>query len=297
MEANLDADMISLLNLAPGIIQKRSGLVRQMIDPSDWVKLLTMQDPISVVNASQWIRIRNGVYKGDLGFVTLVEAWGAQVLVVPRLKMPTPQADTSLKRKRTAIKPEPRLFDPATFSSIFQRQAKPQRDGSYTYRGLVFHHGLLRLNLDLHSISPVSESAGIPSRILGLFKVSSHPAVTGSKFPRPEEWIFEEGERVIVSLEKDSAATIAAVESTHLEVDLALNEGIKAVSWYNVRKVFSLGDFVSVMSGPSRGMRGWVERIADGTTISLLEYKEEGNVSTSFDDTKVSFILMPANIC
>ena len=180
---------------------------------------------------------------------------------------------------------------------MFQCQAKPQRDGSYTYRGLVFHHGLLRLNLDWHSISPVSESAGIPSRILGLFKVSSHPAITGSKFPRPEEWIFEEGERVIVSLEKDLAATIAAVKSTHLEVDLALNEGIKAVSWYNVHKVFSLGDFISVMSGPSRGMRGWVERITDGTTISLLEYKEEGNVSTSFDDTKVSFILMPANIC
>ena len=229
MEANLDADMISLLNLAPGIIQKQSGLVHQMIDPSDWVKLLTMQDLISVVNAGQWIWVCNGVYKGDFGFVTLVEAWGAQVLVVPHLKMPTPQADTSLKRKSTAIKPEPRLFDPATFSSMFQRQAKPQRDGSYTYHGLVFHHGLLRLNLDLHSISPISESAGFPSRILGLFKVSSHPAITGSKFPRPEEWIFEKGEQVIVSLEKDSAATIAAVKSTHLEVDLALNEGIKAV--------------------------------------------------------------------
>jgi hypothetical protein len=72
----------------------------------------------------QWIRVRKGVYKGDLGFVTDVEAWGAKVLVVPRLKTPTPQADISLKRKRTAIKPEPRLFDPATFSSVFQRQPK-----------------------------------------------------------------------------------------------------------------------------------------------------------------------------
>ena len=292
MEANLDADMISLLNFTPGIIRKRSGIVRQLIDPSDWVKLLTMQDPISVVEAGQWIQVRKGVYKGDLGFVTCVEAWGAQVLVVPRLKIPTPQADTSLKRKRTAIKPEPRLFNLATFSSI-QRQPKLQYDGSYTFRGLVFHHGLLRLKLDLHSISPISE--GIPSRILGLFKLSSHPAVVGSKFPRPEEWIFEEGERVmIVSSEKEG--TIAAVESTHLKVDLATNEGIKFVSWYNVRKVFSPGEFVSVMSGPSRGTRGWVERIADDT-VYILEYKEEGNVSTSFDDTMVSFILILADIC
>jgi hypothetical protein len=291
VEGILDANMVSLLNLTPGIIRNRSGVVCQLIDPSDWVKLLTMQDPVSVVKGGQWIRIRNGVYKGDLGFVTCVEPWGAQVLVVPRLKTPTPQADTSLKRKRTAIKAEPRLFDPATFASMFQRQAKLQDDGSYTSRGLVFHHGLLSLNLDLHSISPIS--GGIPSRILGLFKLSSHPAIIGSNFPRPEEWIFEEGERVIVSSEKE--AKITAVEFTHLEVDLATNEGIKAVSWFNVRKVFSPGNLVSVMSGPSRGLRGWVDRITDDTA-HLLEYKEKGNVSTSFDDTMVSFIL-PADIC
>ena len=295
VEGNLDADMISLLNLTPGIIRNRSGVVRQLIDPSDWLKLLTMHDPISVVKAGQWIRVLKGVYKGDLGFVTRVEAWGAEVLVVPRLKTPTPQTDTSLKRKRTAIKPEQRLFDPDTFSSIFQRQPNLQYDGTYTSRGLVFDHGLLRLNLDMHSFSPVS--VGIPSRIWWLFKHSSHPALTGSNFPRPEEWIFEEGERVIVSSEKKEA-TIAAVESTHLEVDLATNEGIRAVSWYNVRKAFSPGDFVIVMSGPSKGTRGWVERIADDT-VHFLEYKEEGNVSSSFDDTMVSFILpvIPADIC
>ena len=288
VEGHLDADMISILHFTPGIIRKRSGVVHQLIDPSDWVKLLTMQDPISVVKAGQWIWVRKGVYKGDLGFVTRVEAWGTEVLVVPRLKTPTPtlQGDTSLKRKRTAIKPEQGLFDPATFSFTFQRQPKLQHDGSYTSRGLVFHHGLLRLNLDMHSISPVS--AGVPSRTLALFKLSSHPALTRSNFPRPEEWIFEEGERVIVSSEKE--ATIAAVESTHLEVDFATNEGIKIVSWYNVHKVFSLGDFVTVMSGPSRGTRGWVERLANDT-VYFLEYQEEGNVSTSPGDSMVSFIL------
>ena len=133
------------------------------------------------------------MYKGDLGFVMCMEAWGAQVLVVPRLKIPTPQADTLLKRKRTAILPEPRLFDLTTFSSMFQRQLKLQYDGSYASRGLIFDHGLLQLRFDLHSISPIS--AGIPSRILGLFKLSSHPAIAGSNFPCPEEWIFEEGKR------------------------------------------------------------------------------------------------------
>jgi hypothetical protein len=54
VEGILDANMISFLNLTPGIIWKQSGVVRQIIDASDWVKLLTMQDPIMVVKASQW---------------------------------------------------------------------------------------------------------------------------------------------------------------------------------------------------------------------------------------------------
>jgi hypothetical protein len=172
---------------------------------------------------------------------------------------------------------------------MFQREPKLLYDGSYTSRGLVFHHGLLRLNLDLHSIS--LNSAQIPSRILGLFKLSSHPALVGSSFPPPEEWTFEEGERVfLVSSKKE--ATIAAVEYSHLEVDLATNEGTEVVSWYNVRKVFSVGDFVSVTSGLLRGTVGWVERIADDT-VYFLEYKEKGNLS---DDIKVSFFLIPADI-
>jgi hypothetical protein len=292
VEGILDACMISLLNLTPGIIRKQSGVVRQIIAPSDWVKLLTMQDPMTVANIGQWIWIRNGAYKGDLGFVTHVEAWGARVLVVPRLRTPTSQAATSLKRKRTVIKPEPGLFDPATFSSVFQRQPKLQDDGTYTFRRLVFDHGLLRLHLGLNSIS--LNPAGIPTQILRLFSLSSHPALTGSKFPRPEEWIFEEGEQIIVS-PSEKKATIAAVKSTHLEVDLATKEGIEVVSWYDVRKVFSVGDFVSVMSGPLRGTMGWVEHIK-GDIVYLLEYKEKGNVSTSSDNIKVSVILIPADI-
>ena len=293
IEGSLDANLILLLNSTPGIIRKQSGVVHQSIDPSDWVNLLTMQDPTTVVKARQWIRVRSGVYQGDLGFLTDVEPWGVRVLVVPRIKTPAEAAaGNPLKRKRTAIRPEPSLFDPATFSSLFQRQAKLQRSGIYTSRGRVFDHGLLRLNLDLHSIS--LNITGAPSRILGLFKLASHPSVAGSVFPPPEEWIFEEGERVTVcSSHKDG--TIVSVKSTHLEVELATDEGIEAVSWYNVRKAFSSGAFVSVTSGPSRGKMGWVERIVDDTA-SLLQYKEIGNVSSSGDDIKVSNNLIRADV-
>ena len=292
VEGVLDNNTTDLLSSTPGIIRKQSGVVRHAIDPFDWVKLLTMKDPMTVVKARQWIRVRNGAYKGELGFVTHVEAWGARVLVVPRLKSPTARAATSLKRKRTPTKPEPSLFDPATFLTMFQRELKLQYDGSYTSRGLVFYHGLLQLNLDLHSIS--LNSARVPCQILGLFKLSSHPALVGTSFPPPEEWTFEEGERVfLVSSKKEG--TIAAVKYTHLEVDLATDEGTEVVSWYNVRKVFFVRNFVSVTSGPLKGTSGWVERIADDTVYFLI-YEEKGNVSTSSDDINVSFFLRPADI-
>ena len=59
-----------------------------------------MHDPMAVVKAGQWIQVRYGAYKGDVGFVTGVETWGVQVLVVPRLKIPTSQqAAASLKKE------------------------------------------------------------------------------------------------------------------------------------------------------------------------------------------------------
>ena len=105
---------------------------------------------------------------------------------------------------------------------------------------------------------------------------------------------FFQGKQVTVS-SSEKEATIAAVKSTHLEVELATDEGFEAVSWYNVQKVFSAGDFISVTSSPLRRTMAWVERIVDDS-IYLLEYKEKGNVSTSRDDIKVSFILIPADI-
>ena len=63
MEGVLDADMISILKLTPGIVQNKSGIVCQLVDPADWVKLLTMHDPMTVVKAGQWIQVCNGAYQ------------------------------------------------------------------------------------------------------------------------------------------------------------------------------------------------------------------------------------------
>jgi hypothetical protein len=97
-------------------------------------------------------------------------------------------------------------------------------------------------------ISPAP--VAIPAHILWLFDCSSHPTLTFFNIPCPKEWSFEEGKRVVVN-SSNKEVTIAAVKDTNLEVDLDTEEGIIIASWHNVSKVFTIGDSVAVMSGPS----------------------------------------------
>jgi transcription antitermination factor NusG len=281
LEAVMNPNLDFLLKSAPGIIRTHQDVVRHQVDFPDWTKLLTMKDPATIVEVGQWVRIYSGLYKGDFGFVAHLETWGVEVLLVPRLK--APNMDSSRKRKRTAIRPEPALFDLNNFRHLYGIDPKHRDDGSYTSRGQVFEHGLLRRRYDLHSLS--STQAGIPSNIFFLFQLSKHPAVMVSKFPCPKEWVFEEGDQVVICSSKKKAI-VTLVETDHLEVDLATEEGNVAVSWHDVCKAFVVGDFISIASGPFQGTIGWIDHI-EGDIAHVLKYQEEGNSLKPADEIMV----------
>jgi hypothetical protein len=142
----------------------------------------------------------------------------------------------------------------------------------------------------LHLISPAP--VAISAHILWSFNCSSHPALTFFNISHPKEWTFEEGERVVVN-SSNKEATIAEVKDTNLEVDLDTKESIVIASWHNVSKVFTIGDFVTVMSSPSQGTMGWVQGIKEKIAY-LLEYNEKGNISNN--NTKVSSIVIRVDI-
>jgi hypothetical protein len=173
---------------------------------------------------------------------------------------------------------------------VYQREPKLQDNGTYTSCGLVFDHRLLLQTFDLHSISPAP--VAIPAHILWLFDCSSHSALTFFNIPCPKEWTFEEGEQVVVN-SSNKEATIAVVKDTNLEVDLDTEEGIVIASWHNVSKVFAIGDFVAVMSGPFQGTMEWVQGIKEKIAY-LLEYNKKGNIPN--DNTKVSSIVIRVDI-
>ncbi|KAF8799587.1 hypothetical protein BYT27DRAFT_7120230, partial [Phlegmacium glaucopus] len=184
VEGLMNNGLTDLLKSTPGVIHTRNGLVQQTIDMSDWTKMLMMHDPTTVVGMGRWVRVSKGVFKGDIGLVVGCENWGAEVLLVPRLKAPT--TDHSLKRKRSTIRPQPTLFDPIAFKYSHDIELKTRGNGVYTVGGSTFEHGLIRKKYDLHSLS--SDVLDIPSHLFSLFQSSEHPTILVSAFPRPQEW-------------------------------------------------------------------------------------------------------------
>lgn len=264
--------LLELLKITPGVISSQ----HYQVDPSDWLKMLTMYDPQTVFRVGNWIRVGKGKYKGDVGFVVGVESW-VEVLLVPRLGQPT-TVDT-LKRKRTTLRSKPALFDPATIKRVHDVNPRCEREGIYTVWGLEFEHGLLRKAYDFHSLSPTTT---IPSYLFSLFQLSQHPVILSSTFPQPQEWIFEEGDQVIVR-SSGELVTITAVEPSHLEACYSHGLGTIAVQWSDVRKAIKVGDYVEVTSGSLIGAAGWVDCI-DEVIVHILE-KVSG--STSLDAVKV----------
>ena len=277
----MNRDLFLLLEeRTPGIVIPRQGIERQSIPFPDSVKMLTMHSIVNVVTEDKWFGVLKGKYIGDVGLVVAVRSWGAEVLLVPRLNsLPmdslTAESSTpSLKRKRNAVVPQPALFNPEDFDFAGALCPKKLDNGRYTYAGHTFERGLIRKRLDFHSISS-TPSTDMPSRLFFLFQQSEHPRVLASAIPRPKEWVFEEHE-VVVICSSEKEGTIAAVQTTEAEVELANGEGSVIVLLHDLRKVFVSGDFVSVTSGPFDGKSGLVVNVDDDIAHILDKSEDVG---------------------
>jgi transcription antitermination factor NusG len=279
LEANMNGNLLQLLRLTPGVISSRQGVLRYIIDPSDWLKMLTMHDPRTIFQVGNWVRVGKGRYKGDVGFVARVESF-IEVLLVPHLNPPT--TVDALKRKRTVVRSKPQIVDRDTIKKVYAVDPRhgPEEE-AFTAIGLKFHHGLLQKAYDFHSVAPATV---IPSSFFTLFLLSDHPLVLSSEFPKPQEWIFEEGDSVIICSASEQA-TVTAIEPGHLEVCLSNGSGNMAVPWCDVRKAIRVGDFVEVTSSSLMGVAGWVNRV-DEEVVNIVE-KVAG--ATSPDTVKVYF--------
>ena len=256
-----------LLKRTPGI-RHLNGVVWEQIGFEDWTRMLTMLDAETSIAVGKWVRVCRGIYKGDVGYISAIKNWGGvSLLLVPCLRPPQPAGMSTLKRKRGTAPPKPELFDPATVRCNYGWNPIHQADSRYVCNSTVFEHGLILKEFYLHSIS--SNSVYIPTHLLSLLQHSCHPRLLTSKFPRPLEWIFEEGEQVVIA-SSGTQGIVKAVGVDAAEVKLDNGVGVMSFSWWDLRKHFIPGDFVEVASGLLCGHTGWVDAVKD-ETVSMVQ--------------------------
>jgi ribosomal protein L24 len=273
IEAFMNRALSKLLHSNHQLIRPQEGF--GAIDMEEWTMTLDMDDerhpPVG-----DWVTVRRGLYKGDVGYVSAIENWGqVSLLLVPRL--PAPPA--SGKRKRST-RTCPRLFTKEMRLGVAKdhgiTRIYEQIDGSWTMFGRKFQHGLEIRRFHRHSVSSISVS--MPSTLFDEFLMAPHPEIMAATFPCPSEWKFSEGERAVVVNLSEKRGIIKAVHPRSVEVDLETGEGVVNVRWPDLRKYIAIGDFAEVISGPLCGEKGWVVEISGNESIRIVERLERQEI-------------------
>jgi hypothetical protein len=261
-------ELLELLSKTTGIIRTSKGILSKKIDPAEYPDLLSMKTVKFDITVGQWVKIKKGNYKGDVGRVMELHAWGVDVYLVPRKTHRN--NDNSRKRKASRVVPEPELFFPTAEDIAYS-------DGSIKSGQHIFAHGLTIKTFDYHSIDP--QVSDISLKLYDLFLGSEHPDIPLSSLPRPREWVFTEGENVVVH-PFNKKGSINSIEAGYAEVD-TYGEGLHCEPWHKITKSFTIGDFVHVTGGPNLNSNGWIIDI-NGVIATIASKVMEGEIKYDF---------------
>ena len=267
-----------LLHSNQQLIRAQEGFAA--IDIAEWTMLLDMDDE-RYPSVGDWVTVRRGLYKGDVGYVRSVKNRDeVSLLLVPCLPPPPMVDSSSRKRKRSGTRADPRLFTKEMRVGVAKNhditQIYEEIDGSWTMFGRKFQDGLEVRTVHRQSVSPTSIS--MPSTTFYEFQKAPHPDIMNATFPCPSEWKFFEGERVVAIKPSEKRGIIKAMHACSVEVDLEAGEGIMNVHWSNLRKNVAIGDFAEVISGALCGEKGWVVEISDDESVRIAEWLERQDI-------------------
>ncbi|KAF5361343.1 hypothetical protein D9757_012333 [Collybiopsis confluens] len=222
-------------------------------------------DPKQVFAPGQWVSIKRGLYRGDVGLVIadLCEpdsTTGVQVMVVPRLdhidEVITSAAPSKRKRRH---RPSARLFNPT--ECVQEELVAHERRHVFSYKSWRFEYGLQLKSYNERSLVPARE---VPSSVGSLFLEAKRQGADIEMESRPTSslWRFETGEPVFSILTGQYGSVISAfdpVNSPSPQVLVAFeNEGTIMVDVTSLLKDVILGQYVEVVAGVHSGRKGFV---------------------------------------
>lgn len=264
-----------------------------LVPIEEMASLLQIRKQDSTVKPGSWVRLKRGIYAGDLAQVVDVTELGDDfgLKIVPRIDL-TPKDNDSLegasrKRKKLTARPHQRLFNLEEVRKVHGAGAVIRRNDVYVFSQETYRDGFLEKdfklsNLITEDVNPTLEEISLFRRRdqggqidssvdLSIIAEASRKAAIAVLQPGDQVEVFE-GEQAGVHgtvLEiNGEVVTIAASD---------LNEGTKVdLPARSVRKRFKPGDHVKVMAGRNADETGLVVSVAENivTFVSDMTMQE-----------------------
>jgi ribosomal protein L24 len=282
-----------------------------VVSIDDAVAILGYQVPSSRPEEQCWVRIKRGIYTGDLAFLLSSQktafhasklaarirntasesskAKTARIWVIPRIREENFAEDHEkkpLKRKRSNVtnashRPPARLFDPAAIKQ--RRNLKKISDSKWQWKNQIFVNGLLELQISDLSLNFMDAT---PTQS----ELQAWAATTPENDHRDdllthcikktlfalnaELWV---GDRVEVLCPNYNGSRGRVKGVTEHAVTVVLIEPPEEflARPADLRRVFEIGDFVRITSGTHEGSCGWIVQLKP-TEITRVFLSELG---------------------
>ncbi|OQU85804.1 hypothetical protein SORBI_3004G313400 [Sorghum bicolor] len=257
--------------------------IREMAD------VLSIESKSVDLSRDSWVRMKLGMYKGDLAKVVDVDNVGRKVTVklVPRidLQVLANKLDGQEVPKKSFI-PPPRFFsvDEARELHIRVGRRRNRDSGEYfdVVGGLLFKDGFLHKTFSIKSISTHDIKPSFDE--LEKFKkpgddLNEDVASLSTLFTNRKKGHFMKGDAVIVIKGdlKNLKGSVEKVEDStvHIQPKLAGLPRTLAFSETDLCKYFNPGDHVKVISGVQEGATGMVVKVEGHVLIILSDTTKE----------------------
>lgn len=301
----VEAPSAQHVRLACGGLHGMMGSI-ELVSLDDAVAVLTCGAGPQVLDPHSWVRIRRGLYTGDLAFVRSVvdhvpdeeddEDVFPSTIVTINLVPRIPLGIKMHKRKRQTISDRalPVLFDSRRYETECQR-IKRDEDGRaqedmWKFRRAIYRNGLLEMrvvmsSLNFKKVNPTREE------LEKWVESSDEDVVLAAKnalvASRSENHAsgLRVGDRVEI---KQGWAHTKKGKVQSIEGDVVLMDDLTSsssppisVRISDVRKYFVVGDNVWALSGPEVGLEGWCIKIEDGI-VQVSEHGTRREVSSLY---------------
>ncbi|XP_051192570.1 putative transcription elongation factor SPT5 homolog 1 isoform X2 [Lolium perenne] len=260
-----------------------------------------MTDVLSVTTKSvdlsrdTWVRIKLGIYKGDLAKVVDVDDVNqkAIVKVIPRIdlqaltdKLTKKLNGLKVEKKKKSFVPPPRLFSvgEAREMNIPVERRRHRDSGEYfeVVDGLTFEDGFLRKTVSIKAISTHNVQPSLDE--LEKFRrvgddINEDVASLSTLFSNRKKGHFMKGDAVVVVKGdlKNLEGCVEKVEDATVHIR-PKQSGLPKTLAFNATdlcKHFNPGDHVKVVSGAQQGATGMVVKVEGHVLIILSDTTKE----------------------